>query len=141
MRRFFSLLLLPSLVGVAAAQEPTKTETPPVTTEAHHPRQTWEQKFSDANLAHDGHLTREEAGSHFALVARHFDDIDVDQKGYVTKEDVRAWRIMRKAARKLAHPPADKLKPLHAFQRHLPDQRPASTGLRTAVATDAAVVS
>ncbi|HEY4043293.1 MAG TPA: hypothetical protein VGM32_15810, partial [Rhodopila sp.] len=56
----------------------------------------------------------------------------VDHKGYVTENDLRAWRIMRKASRRLAHPPADKLKPQHAFQRH-PDQPPASPEQRAAL--------
>jgi hypothetical protein len=62
-------------------------------------RATWEQHFTQADLAHDGHLTLEEAKGGFPLVAKHFDDIDVDHEGYVTTNDIRAWRVMRKAAR------------------------------------------
>ena len=155
MHRCFSLLLLPILIGPtmvgstllvaglagqALADEPAKTEAP-AKAEPQHARQTWEQRFGQANVAHDGHLTREEATAGFPLVAKHFDDIDVDHKGYVTENDVRAWRVMRKAVRRLAHPPADKLKPQHAFQRQLQDQRPVSTERRTAVGTDARVVA
>jgi hypothetical protein len=117
MRHILSLLILPLMIGPALAEEPAKAE-------AHHARPTWEQHFAQADLAHDGHLTLEEAKGGFALVAKHFADIDVDHKGYVTVNDIRAWRAMRKAARRLTHPPEDKLKPQPAYQRQYPDQHP-----------------
>jgi hypothetical protein len=129
MRRVLTLLILPLLIGPALAEEPAKTDCHPA-------RMTWEQHFTQADLAHDGHLTLEEAKGGFPLVAKHFDDIDVDHKGYVTTNDIRAWRVMRKAARRLAHPPEDKLKPQHAYQRRPPDQRPVSTKWTAALPTD-----
>ena len=120
MRRVFSLLLLPTLIAPAFADDPPKAET-------HAGRHTWQQHFTQANLAHDGHLTQAEAKGGFALVAKHFDDIDVDHKGYVTEDNIRTWQAMRKAARKLGHPPADKLKPQHAFQLRPPVQPLAPT--------------
>jgi hypothetical protein len=63
-------------------------------------------------------LTLDEAKSGYPLIAKHFADIDIEHKGYVTANDVRAWRIMRKAARRLTPPPPDKLKPLRVYQRH-----------------------
>jgi hypothetical protein len=110
------LLIMPLLAMPIMAEEPAKPD-------AHPARQTWEQHFTQANLAHDGHLTLEEANGGFASVAKHFGDIDVDHKGYVTTNDIRAWRIMRRAAHRLVHPPEDKLKPQHAYQRRYPDQR------------------
>jgi ligand-binding sensor domain-containing protein len=84
-------------------------------------RQTWEQHFNQANLAHDGHLTIEEAKAGFPLVAKHFDDIDAEHKGYVTVNDMRAWQVMRKAARQLGKPQEDKLRPRSAVQHTYPD--------------------
>jgi hypothetical protein len=118
---FLGLLVVPLLILSALAQEPPKPGPP-----AHPVRQTWEQHFIQANLAHDGHLTLEEAKGGDRLVAKHFDDIDVDHKGYVTQNDIRAWRIMRKEAHRLSKPREDKLKPRNAFQLRL-DHPPAST--------------
>jgi hypothetical protein len=70
----------------------------------HAPRLTWEQHFTQANLAHDGHLTLPEAKGGYPLVAKHFDDIDTDHKGYVTENDIRAWQTMRQAVRYLMQP-------------------------------------
>ncbi len=89
------------------------------------------QAIAQANVAHDGHLTREEAIAGFPLIGKHFDDIDADHKGYVTENDIRAWRTMRSAARRLAHRPPDKLKPVHAFQLHPPVQ-PRAMPMQTA---------
>ena len=121
MHRLLGVLLLSLFVFPAWADEPVKTETP------HHARQTWTQRFADANQAHDGHLTLDEAKAGYPMIAKHFNDIDVDHKGYVTENDLRAWRVMRKAAHRLAQPPEDKLKPRPAFQRHLPDPRQPSS--------------
>jgi hypothetical protein len=114
------MLMLPLLVGSALADDAPKAA-------AHPARLTWQAHFAQANLAHDGHLTVAEAKDGFPLIAKHFDDIDVDHKGYVTENDVRAWQVIRKAARRLTHPPGDDLKPLHAFQLHLPNQPAAPT--------------
>lgn len=94
------------------SSDPGSSNLPPV----HHSRQTWEQHFVQANAAHDGHLTPEEAKDGFPLAAKHFENIDADHKGYITQNDLRAWRIMKKAAHRLAHPPDDKLKPHNAMQ-------------------------
>jgi hypothetical protein len=85
-----------------------------------HQRVTWEAHFAQANLAHDGHLTLEEAKSGYKTIARHFRDIDADGKGYVTENDVRAWHAQQRAAR---HPAEDPLRPRPAFQRMPPEQR------------------
>lgn len=147
MRRFLSLMCLPALclAGLslpARAADPAKPDAPgaaipdaqaakpdappaqptkPDATPAHHARQTWEQHFSTANQAHDGHLTAAEAKEGYPEIAKHFDDIDADHKGYVTVGDIRAWRVMRKAARRLAKPPEDKLRPRSAVQHVFPD--------------------
>jgi hypothetical protein len=88
--------------GVAGASAP-----------AHHVRLTREQHFIQANVAHDGHLTLEEAKGGYPVVAKHFEDIDVDHRGYVTQNDIRAWQVMRKAARRLGKPQEGRV-PSHA---------------------------
>jgi hypothetical protein len=89
MRRLSELLFLVLFIGSAWAEEPPAAKR-------HAPRVTWEQHFAEANLAHDGHLTLEEAKGRYKSVAKHFNDIDADQKGYVTIDDLRAWRILRR---------------------------------------------
>jgi hypothetical protein len=100
MRRILGLLLFAAIALPAWADEAPNAETPP----AHHARETWQRHFTRANAAHDGHLTRQEAEGGYSAVARHFDDVDVDSKGYVTESDIRTWRVMRKAAHRLTKP-------------------------------------
>jgi len=106
MRRSYGLLILPLLSLPALAADPPKPA----------PRITWEQRFEQANLPHDGHLTREQANGGYPLIAKHFDDIDADHKGYVTENDIRAWRVMRKAAHRLGQPVDNRVKPQNAMQ-------------------------
>jgi hypothetical protein len=66
--------------------------------------QTMEQRFTSANTAHDGHLTLSEAKAGYPTVARHFDAIDKDKKGYVTQEDIRAYyKAQRTLHRQAGH--------------------------------------
>ena len=51
-----------------------------------------DKNFDVADKNHDGKLTREEAQSGSTpMIANHFDAIDVDHKGYVTKANVNAF--------------------------------------------------
>jgi len=113
-------LLLPALPIAAMADEPPKTDAAP----AHHTRMTREQHFAKANTAGDGHLTLDEAKSGFPLVAKHFANIDVDGKGYVTFKDLQAWYAMRKVARSLRNLPDEGSHVRDANQRTLPGERP-----------------
>ena len=100
MRLLFILLLLPILAGAAPcrrarAASPAGDGTSGChqpTRPGHNTSVTWQQHFAQANLAHDGHLTRAEATAGFPLIAKHFDDIDADHKAYVTENDVKSWR-------------------------------------------------
>jgi hypothetical protein len=50
-------------------------------------------KFEEANVTHDGRLTQQQAqAGGMKAVARNFAQIDRDQKGYVTEQDIKAWR-------------------------------------------------
>jgi hypothetical protein len=49
-------------------------------------------RFMAANVTRDGRLTAEQArAGGMMAVFRHFAEIDRDQKGYVTLEDIRLW--------------------------------------------------
>jgi hypothetical protein len=56
-----------------------------------HAHQTMDQRFTSANTTHDGHLTLDQAKAGYPTIARHFDAIDKDKKGYVTETDIRAY--------------------------------------------------
>jgi hypothetical protein len=127
MRGILALLLLPVLslpvsTFPALAADPATPDAPSART--HPVRQTAKQHFIDANAAHDGHLTREEAKTGYVTVARHFDEIDVDHKGYVTEDDIRAWRTMQKAAHQPTRPADERLRARPAYQTGCPDLHP-----------------
>ena len=65
-----------------------------------HVRLTMAQRFEQANITHDGHLTLDQAKTGYKSVARHFAAIDIDKKGYITEDDIRAYN---KAQRALHH--------------------------------------
>ena len=79
-------------------------------------RAKWEERFAQADLAHDGHLTLEEAKGGYRSVAKHFQEIDVDGKGYITANDIRAWHALQKAKRVKAAHPDNPLRPRNAFR-------------------------
>lgn len=94
------------------------------------PRMTWEERFTAANTAHDGHLTLEEAKTGYKTVARHFAEIDASGKGYVTENDIRAWHAQQKASRH-AHESDDPLKPRPAYSRSPTGQIPTAGSNQT----------
>jgi len=51
-----------------------------------------EERFNAADKNHDGKLTRAEAES-MPRIAKNFDKIDKDKKGYVTVDQVRAFAM------------------------------------------------
>jgi hypothetical protein len=51
-----------------------------------------------ANVTHDGRLTLQQAQSAMPMVARNFDSIDVEHKGYVTLPEIRAFAAERRTA-------------------------------------------
>lgn len=116
MKRFWLLILLATCAQPAFADKPATKHT----------RMTWEQRFQEANKAHDGRLTLEEAKSSYKTIARHFQEIDTSGKGFVTENDIRAWRAVAKEKRHADKQP-DPLRPRHAFDEHMPgaNARPA----------------
>ena len=79
-----------------------------------HPKITWEQHFATANTAHDGHLTIEQARTGYQSLFKHFAEIDVGGKGFVTVDDVKNWHKQQRAQHQPA--PDNKLRPRNAFQ-------------------------
>ena len=117
--RLLPALLTLSLVAFPALAEPTAPSAPPTETRQ---RVTWQQRFVKANVPGDGRLTLEQARTGYATVARNFQDIDLDGKGYVTQDDIRAWHKVRREARLDTKKPVDDpLRPRAAFQRTLPE--------------------
>ncbi len=67
---------------------------------AHHQHAKLKDRFEAANTSHDGRLTLQQAQqAHLGMVARNFDQIDADHKGYVTMQDVHAWHRARHQAK------------------------------------------
>ncbi len=68
--------------------------TPPetVTAPARPPAEALKERFAKANATGDGRLTPEQAKSGMPMVARNFAAIDASKKGYVTLEDIQAYR-------------------------------------------------
>ena len=68
---------------------------------------SFKQRFETANVTHDGRLTLDQARQgHILMVAKNFDQIDADHKGYVTVQDVHAWHHARHQARAAQDQPA-----------------------------------
>ncbi len=123
MRRstMFALLGLAALPGIAVAQTTTApsttTTTAPMTApqgdmgmgDHHHwhhhghwrqAMRRFHKKFAAANTTHDGHLTLAQAQKGgLKMIAADFAAIDTQHRGYVTFNDVIAWRLDTMAAR------------------------------------------
>jgi len=93
MRLFHALLLIP-LFGAPALAGTTAS---PAT--EHQGRRSAADHFADANTTRDGHLTLDQATSGYKSIAKSFAQIDVNHRGYVTMDDIKAWRAAKKAAR------------------------------------------
>lgn len=96
MRLLHTLLLLPLI------STPVLAQTAPPPAAEHHGRRTAAEHFADANTSHDGRLTLEQARVGYKSIAKSFDQIDVNHRGYVTMDDIKAWRAAKKAARQAA---------------------------------------
>jgi hypothetical protein len=115
------------LAGVAQAQNPLTGTTGPLASPnpgpaasaapgpaaaapPHRTRRTLQDRFDEANVTHDGHLTMEQARAKMPAVARDFTAIDKDHKGYVTVADIQDYRrakaAERRAERRAAKTPA-----------------------------------
>ena len=91
-------ILLPLLAAVVFAL-PAHAQT--ATTKPTHTRLTMQQRFEQANVTHDGHLTLDQAKTGYKSVARHFDCDRPGQEGL--RHRGRHPRLQQDAAR--AAPP------------------------------------
>jgi hypothetical protein len=80
----------------APEQAPPAPPSQPSGRPAHIP---FKQRFEQANVSHDGRLTPEQAQA-LPFIAHHFAAIDAGGKGYVTWQDIQAYR----AAHHRPHP-------------------------------------
>lgn len=123
----------PAPAKPATAQAASSAPAPAPQQHAH--RVGWKQRFAEANTTHDGHLTLQQAEAGYRTVARHFAQIDVDKKGYVTVEDIDTWHKLQHALR---HPTKsqgdDSLLPRPAIQRSIMPQREINTSAATKLA-------
>jgi uncharacterized secreted protein with C-terminal beta-propeller domain len=87
MRILFALLALPLFVLTAQAE----TTTTSTSTKSMPTHMTMDQRFQQANVTHDGHLTEDQAKTGYKSIARHFSAIDQDKKGYITEDDIRTY--------------------------------------------------
>ena len=60
----------------------TERVAPASTDRPRRAHRTLQERFDEANVTHDGHLTLEQARSKMPAVARDFAAIDTDNKGY-----------------------------------------------------------
>ncbi len=96
------------------ASTTTTTTTTPSTAPATTPGSGWhsgrhsgigmmkamQARFVAANTSHDGHLTLAQAkAADLRIVAANFSVIDTGKRGYVTFNDIMAWRLDRIAQR------------------------------------------
>jgi len=95
MRLLHALLLLPLLGAPAFAQ----TAQPGTD---HPGRRSAAEHFADANTTHDGRLTLSQATSGYKSLAKSFSQIDVNHHGYITMDDIKAWKAAKKAAKEAA---------------------------------------
>lgn len=92
MRLFPALLMIPLFASPVLADPPAP----------HAGRRTAEQHFADANITHDGKMTLDQAKAGYKSLVKSFDQIDSQHHGYITLDDIKAWKDARKAARKAA---------------------------------------
>ena len=60
-----------------------------------------EAHFAAANATHDGHLTKAQAEqSDWPRVAKHFDEIDTDHRGWITVAQIHAFNRTHRGHRK-----------------------------------------
>jgi hypothetical protein len=61
--------------------------------------QMLQTRFAQANVTHDGKLTRDQASTGMPMVAKHFDEIDTQKNGYVTLPQIEAFMRSHAAQR------------------------------------------
>lgn len=97
----------PTVAAPAPAAAATAPPAAPAPKKMVGHRQTLAQHFAAANTLHDGHLTKDQAtAAKWSYVARHFDAMDADKKGFVTVDDIHAYAAAHRAVHKKVVPAA-----------------------------------
>jgi hypothetical protein len=98
MKKMIALLALCIVSAAASAQSmpPQASSNDARTERAIAQLQT---RFTNANVTHDGKLTRAQAEAGMPKVAQHFDEIDTQRNGYVTLTQIEDFMRQREAAR------------------------------------------
>ena len=65
------------------------------------------ERFHKADVNNDGHLTREEAQKGMPRVYEHFSEIDTDNRGYVTLDQITSFLQSHPRPRSRSAPPAE----------------------------------
>jgi len=82
---------------------PSSNAPAAATTTPSRTRRTLAERFDAANTTHDGKLTLEQArAGRLRAVARDFDKIDKDKRGYVSLDQIKSFQTEQRAARRTA---------------------------------------
>jgi hypothetical protein len=106
---FASLVMATSLPSYAQTPAPAAEQTtaapPAATAKPAAPKvNKLARRFAKANTTHDGHLTLAQARTaKWSQVVKHFSQIDTDNKGFVTEQDIRTAAAAARAAKAAAN--------------------------------------
>ena len=118
MSRPYSLVLA-GLFAAAPAAAQTGSPAPlqpPTSQDISQRAHRFVDRFKAANTSHDGRLTLPQAQTaNMPWVTRHFAAIDTQQKGYITMQDVLAYRQQIRASRRDASPSQNVSNQAHRF--------------------------
>lgn len=64
-----------------------------------HLREQLQQRFTQADSNHDGHLSREEAQAGMSRVYQHYDEIDTTHSGALSLEDIARYLAQQRGKR------------------------------------------
>jgi Ca2+-binding EF-hand superfamily protein len=93
MKRMLAILALCIVMTAANAQ--TSTQPMSGSPRAERAMQQLQTRFMNANVTHDGKLTREQAAAGMPMVAKHFDEIDTQKAGYLTLPQIAEYMSER----------------------------------------------
>jgi hypothetical protein len=95
---FPALPLIPAIVFAQTATAPVPSAPPGGHWHHGDMIKKWQAKFDAANTTHDGHLTLAQAkAANLIPVETNFTAIDTKNRGYVTFNDILAWRMDQRA--------------------------------------------
>lgn len=101
MKKILAMLLVSGVCvfGSMAAQAQTAPQPGMQSARMEHMLEQLQSRFATANTTHDGRLTEAQAAAGMPMVAKHFNEIDVNKAGYVTLAQIEAYMQQNAAAR------------------------------------------